>query len=78
MTELLPKCLHHILSEMEEMGKGDIVGFFAHGRAFCVFRSNKFVSDFMPEYFKQGKLSSFQRQLNLYEFTHITDGTDVG
>ena len=63
---------------MEEMGKGDIVGFFAHGRSFCFFKSNKFLYDVMSEYFKQGKLLSFQRQINLYGFTRITNEPDVG
>ena len=77
VTELFPERLHRMLSEVKEEGKADIVGFFAHGRALCVFKPDIFVSRIMPRYFKQRKLSSFQRQLNLYGFTRINGGPDV-
>ena len=32
----------------------------------------------MPKYFKQSRVSSFQRQLNLYGFTRIHTGPDAG
>uniref|UniRef100_A0A7S4K4X2 HSF-type DNA-binding domain-containing protein n=1 Tax=Odontella aurita TaxID=265563 RepID=A0A7S4K4X2_9STRA len=32
----------------------------------------------MPKYFRMSSLSSFQRQINLYNFKRITEGVDKG
>ena len=55
-----------------------IVGWQPHGRAFKVHDVKAFVETIMPEFFKQTKYSSFQRQLNLYGFVRITGGPDKG
>jgi hypothetical protein len=78
VTEPFPEKLHRMLREVEEEGEGDIISFFSHGRAFAVHDSDRFVSHVMPKYFKQSRLSSFQRQLNLYGFTRISSGPDTG
>lgn len=78
VTEPFPEKLHRVLQEVEENGKGDIVGFLPHGRAFAIHDPQRFCKDVMPNYFKQSRLSSFQRQLNLYGFTRITSGPDAG
>ena len=49
-----------------------------HGRCFVVHKPKEFVADVMPTYFRQSKLTSFQRQLNLYGFVRITKGPDRG
>jgi len=56
----------------------DIVSFFAHGRAFAIHKPRRFVSDIMPKFFRQTRLTSFQRQLNLYGFRRISQGPDNG
>lgn len=55
-----------------------IVGWQSHGRSFKVHNVKAFVETIMPEFFKQTKYSSFQRQLNLYGFVRITGGPDKG
>jgi len=78
VTEPYPEKLHRMLEEVQKSGKDDIISFFSHGRAFAVHDPDRFTSEIMPQYFKQSRLSSFQRQLNLYGFTRITSGPDAG
>lgn len=70
--------LHLMLSSVEKNGFDDIIGWQPHGRAFIVRDIKRFTSEIMPEYFKQTKIASFQRQLNLYGFQRITAGRDKG
>ena len=72
VTEPFPEKLHKMLEATDKEGKGDIVGFFSHGRAFAIHQPRKFVSDIMPRFFNQSRLTSFQRQLNLYGFKRIS------
>jgi hypothetical protein len=78
VTEPFPEKVHRMLSEAEENGNEDNVSFFPHGRAFAIHKPEEFVRDIMPNYFRQSRMSSFQRQLNLYGFTRITSGPDEG
>jgi len=59
-------------------GRESIVSWFDHGRAFKVHNVPSFVSDVLPLFFKQTKFKSFQRQLNLWGFLRIQDGTEKG
>ncbi|EED88190.1 predicted protein [Thalassiosira pseudonana CCMP1335] len=56
----------------------DIISWCPHGRAFIVKKPKEFTSKLMEKYFRQSKLTSFQRQLNLYGFRRITQGIDSG
>ena len=56
----------------------DTVSWCSHGRAFKVRKPKVFTNEVMGIYFKQSKLTSFQRQLNLYGFRRITQGEDAG
>ena len=56
----------------------EIVTWCSHGRAFIMHKPKIFAAEIMGVYFKQSKLTSFQRQLNLYGFRRITQGVDAG
>lgn len=57
--------LHAVLERIDQAGFGHVVSWQSHGRAFKIHRPSEFVEQIMPEYFRQSKLTSFQRQLNL-------------
>lgn len=74
-----PRKLHQMLADLEnEDGGTAIASYLPHGRAFVIHNPNEFVKKIMPNYFRMSRFSSFQRQLNLYEFVRITDGPDKG
>lgn len=73
-----PLKLHELLEKAEEEGLSDIVSWQPHGRAFVVHKPKEFVSGIMHRFFRQTKLTSFQRQLNLYGFNRLTKGSDSG
>lgn len=62
VTEPFPEKLHRMLEQTERDGLSDIVSFFSHGRAFAIHKPKRFQSEIMPIYFKQTRLTSFQRQ----------------
>lgn len=73
-----PEKLFAMLNRIQEDGHADVVSWQPHGRCFVVHRPEVFVASVMPMYFKQTKLTSFQRQLNLYGFARLTSGRDKG
>eukprot|EP00549_Striatella_unipunctata_P011752 CAMPEP_0118686898 /NCGR_PEP_ID=MMETSP0800-20121206/8075_1 /TAXON_ID=210618 ORGANISM="Striatella unipunctata, Strain CCMP2910" /NCGR_SAMPLE_ID=MMETSP0800 /ASSEMBLY_ACC=CAM_ASM_000638 /LENGTH=406 /DNA_ID=CAMNT_0006584007 /DNA_START=601 /DNA_END=1821 /DNA_ORIENTATION=+ len=73
-----PLKLHEMLGQVERAGMSDIVSWKPHGRCFMVHKSDLFVKHILPLYFKQSKWSSFQRQVNIYGFTRLTEGKDKG
>ena len=78
VTEPFPEKMHRMLDGTELEGLTDVVGFFSHGRAFAIHKPRRFVAEIMPRYFRQTRLTSFQRQLNLYGFRRISQGPDNG
>jgi hypothetical protein len=79
VTSPFPIKLHEMLDDIERDGYGHVVSWQPHGRCFVVRKPKEFVEHVMPTYFKQSKLASFQRQLNLYGFQRLTrKGPDKG
>ena len=73
-----PIKLHRMLEKVEELNLSSIVSWHPHGRSFVVRKPQEFVDEVMPIFFRQTKLTSYQRQLNLYGFSRLTRGIDVG
>ncbi|KAL7541352.1 hypothetical protein ACHAXR_010850 [Thalassiosira sp. AJA248-18] len=73
-----PVKLHDMLDKIEADGLANVVSWQPHGRCFVVHKPKEFVNHVMPHYFKQTKMASFQRQLNLYGFNRLTGGLDKG
>ena len=69
-----PKKLYDLVST----GNENVVRWEEHGKAFRIIDSEKFAEEVLPLYFRHSKLTSFQRQLNLYGFRRITKGEDQG
>jgi hypothetical protein len=64
-----------MLDKMEADGHADVISWQPHGRCFVVRKPKEF-KELLPTYFKLSKMSSFQRQLNLYGFQRLTRGRD--
>jgi hypothetical protein len=72
-----PLKLHSMLEAVEKEGLEDVVSWQPHGRCFVV-HDSKEMANILIKYFKVSKVSSFQRQLNLYGFQRLTKGQDKG
>ena len=78
VTVSFPLKLHTVLEQVEADGFGHIISWQPHGRCFVIHKPKEFTETVMPRYFRQSKLTSFQRQLNLYGYQRITRGNDSG
>ena len=78
VVEPFPERLHRLLLEVEAAGRSDVISFIAGGRAFAIHKPTVFFKDIVPHYFRQSRLSSFKRQLNLYGFELISTGAARG
>mmetsp|Transcript_51625 Transcript_51625/g.148911 ORF Transcript_51625/g.148911 Transcript_51625/m.148911 type:complete len:209 (+) Transcript_51625:182-808(+) len=59
VTQPFPEKLHEMLDQVNAPA---VVGWLPHGRAFIVRKPKEFTNQIMPQYFRQTKLTSFQRQ----------------
>lgn len=73
-----PVRLFDMLADIEARGQTSIVSWLSHGRAIRVHDPKAFVTQILPHYFRQSKITSFQRQLNVYGFRRIVFGRDAG
>ena len=73
-----PLKLQIVLKVTEKLGQQHIISWLPHGRSFMIHRPREFEAEIMGKFFKQTKLTSFRRQLNLYDFQRITHGRDAG
>lgn len=78
VIEPFPEKLHRLLLEVEAAGRSDVISFVAQGRAFAIHKPDIFFKEIVPLYFRQSRLSSFKRQLNLYGFELINTGPARG
>jgi hypothetical protein len=78
VIEPFPEKLHRLLLEVEAAGLSDVVSFVGNGRAFAIHKPDKFFKEIVSIYFHQSRLSSFKRQLNLYQFELINNGPSRG
>ena len=78
VIEPFPEKLHRLLLEVEFSGRKDVISFVSEGRAFAIHNSEVFFREIVPLYFRQSRLSSFKRQLNLYGFELINTGPSRG
>jgi hypothetical protein len=78
--DAFPMRLHRMLDEVENEGYAHIISWQPHGRAFIIRDTSLFSQIIMPKYFPTSKkMTSIQRQFNLYGFEKLTrDGPDHG
>jgi hypothetical protein len=78
VIEPFPEKLHRLLMEVEAAERSDVISWVASGRAFVIHKPEEFFKEIVPLYFRQTRLSSFKRQLNLYGFEMINSGPARG
>lgn len=66
------------LYELVDAGPPTVVSWSESGLSFLVSNTEIFCDEILPRHFRHNKLTSFQRQLNLYGFHRISKGIDAG
>ena len=65
------------LYELVETGPSDTVAWSSSGKSFLIVNPDAFCNHILPKHFRHNKLTSFQRQLNLYGFQRIAKGAEA-
>ena len=80
ISESFPSKLHRCLLDLDEIpGGSDIACFLQEGQAFMILDPVRFESEVMRKYYpRMGSFASFQRQLNIYDFSRIAKGPQKG
>ena len=73
---LFPKMLYNMLKEVNSMNSNIISWSYEGG--LVIHDRDTFETDFLPKYFRQTKIRSFFRQLNIYGFKRIESGKYYG
>ena len=72
-----PGKLHDMMTYIEYMGLEHIVSWIHNGRGFMVHDPEKMV-EILPLFFSQTQYRSFSRQLNMWHFERVLDGSCKG
>ena len=75
---LFPWVLHKLLDDSERQGNKKIVAWRPSGTMFKTYQRDQFVNKILPQYFRQTRYKSFVRQLNLWGFSCINQGSNRG
>jgi len=73
-----PWKLHRILDDAHKEGFNDIISWVPSNNGFKVHNAKVFDEYVMPKYFDKTKYKSFQRQLNMWGFDRVGNGTFKG
>jgi hypothetical protein len=66
------------LYQIIEVESSDIIRWEIDGRSFRIVNHARFETEVLPKYFRHGRVSSIQRQLNLYGFRCTHRGEEKG
>lgn len=69
-----PRKLYNLI----EAEPNNLIEWSGDGKSFMIHDENQFCVQVLPKYFRHTRLTSFQRQLNLYGFRRLTKGPDTG
>lgn len=79
-SRVFPHRLFSLLKYAHKQGLDNVIAWQPHGRAFLIKDGKKFIEQTQqwPAHLRYHKLSSFLRQLNLYNFKRFSQGPDKG